>query len=158
MNPPRDLLEQYAPGHIWDLAEKQALRSPHRRHKVGAVIFYGMGGSDAPKVYSKGCSHSHAGGLSVNSIHAERDAISKMHGTCGGAVCLIVTLSRKDRWAGSSRPCEECAKALKPRVWGVIYAERTNDREWAVRSDSPERLMYGFLKPTKHKYNLNGVA
>jgi deoxycytidylate deaminase len=148
-NPAQELLQQAAPLHLWELAHKQAQRSPHKRHRTGAVIYYGMGNDRLPTIYSKGCAHPHGGGRRSFSVHAEMDAIARLHGNSGGAVCLVVTLTKGGNFAHSSRPCHNCAKLLEKYVWGVIYAERANDGSWAIRRDSPEDLLRGYLIPTK---------
>lgn len=146
--PTDDLLEQYAPLVIWRAAEKQARRSPHKRHRTGCVIYYGMG-SDKPNIYSTGTAHPHSGGHHAFSIHAEMHAISRLPPSHGGAVCLLVTLTKAGNYASMSRPCEQCANLLQRYVWGVIYAEMTNDGNWAIRREPVENLLNGYLTRTK---------
>jgi cytidine deaminase len=150
MNRPSDeLLSQHAPINIWRDAETQAMRSPHRQHKTGCVIFYGMNGKNSGKIYSTGCSHPHDGGMHVRSIHAEQHAISRLPQYYGGAVALIVTITRSGHYATCSRPCEGCAISLNKYCWSVVYAERCNDDSWAIRRQSCSELLNGYLKPTK---------
>src|SRR5687768_16926246 len=119
MNKPDDLLlKQFAPLIIWREAEAQALRSPHRQHKTGAVIFQGMGTKS--EIHSTGCAHPHDGGRVVRSIHAEQHAISRLPPVrYGGAICLIVTLTRSNHYATNSRPCKGCANSLYKYCWAV---------------------------------------
>ena len=145
--PADDLLEQYAPLVIWRAAEKQAQRSPHKRHKTGCVIYYGM--SSKPNIYSTGTAHPHNGGRRTFSTHAEMHAVSRLPPDHGGAVCLLVTLTKANNYASMSRPCEQCASLLSRYVWGVIYAEMTNDGNWAIRRVSANDLLTGYLSRTK---------
>lgn len=140
------LLEYYAPLYAWELAEKQARRSQIRRHRTGAVIFAGNG-----FILSKGCSHSHSGGLSVRSVHAEMHALGKLpKGHFNGERCLVVSLTRCDNYATSSRPCVRCAQALKRKgVLVVIYAEKANDGTWCVNGRTPQDLLNGNLVETR---------
>jgi hypothetical protein len=148
MNRPSDeLLEQYAPLSMWRVAEKQAERSPHKRHRTGCVIFYGMG--NTPRLYATGAAHPHAGGRRSFSVHAEMHAVSRIPPDHGGAVCLLVTLTKAGNYATNSRPCEQCAHLLAKHVWGVIYAEMTNVGTWAIRRASANDLCDGFLMRTK---------
>lgn len=149
MNKPSDeLLAQYAPLEIWRTAEAQAIRSPHKTHCTGAVIYYGMDKNRAD-IYSTGCAHPHDGGRISRSTHAEQHAISRLRHGYGGAVCLVVTLTRNGHYATCSRPCEGCAKSLSKHCWGVVYTEKCNDGSWAVRRTSIEELLRGYLMPTK---------
>lgn len=144
------MLECYAPLNIWREAERQATRSPHKQHKTGAVIFYGMGGAKQGEIYSTGCSHPHDGGRKSRSTHAEQHAISRLPPAHGGAVCMIVTLTRSGHYATCSRPCQGCAESLKKFCWAVIYVERCNDGTWAIRRESITQLLSGYrLRPTK---------
>lgn len=145
--PNNDLLEEYASLAVWRAAEKQAERSTHKRHRTGAVIFYGMNGK--PRLYSTGTAHPHDGGRRAFSVHAEMHAVSRLPPDHGGAVCLLVTLTKAGNYATNSRPCEHCAKLLAKHVWGVIYCEMCNDGSWAVRRVSSADLLDGYLHRTK---------
>lgn len=144
VRPSDEHLSQYAPLEIWEEAVKQALRSPHMRHRTGAVIYNHRG------IRAKGCSYKHNGSLRVNSIHAERHALSHLPKDYYLGVCLIVTLTRVNNFANCSRPCSDCAHALMDRMCGVIYAERTNDGGWAITETSADLLTRGYLVPTKY--------
>lgn len=149
--PPDELLQRAAPLAIWRKAERQALRSPHTRWRTGAVIYYGMGDRNQAQVYSQGCAHPHDGGRRVRSIHAEAHAVSRLPRLAGGAVVVIVTLTKCGHYATVSKPCQGCAELLRKCVWGVIYAERTNAGTWVVRNESPEDLLGGrTLHPTNY--------
>lgn len=139
------MLARYTPLKFWDIAVKNAQRSPHNRHKTGCVILTGNSGFAH---FSAGCSHKHNGGLKVNSIHAERHALRYYHST--GGVAVIVTLTRVNNFANCSRPCYDCAVALQERMIAVCYAERTNDGGWAIREVPFDLLTEGYLKPTKY--------
>lgn len=146
-NRPGDtLLEYYVPLYVWELAEKQARRSQVKRHRTGAVIFASNG-----FILSKGCSHSHPGGLSVRTVHAEMHALGKLPKEYyNGERCLVVSLTRCDNYATSSRPCVRCAEALKKKgVLTVIYAEKANDGTWCVNGRSPQDLLNGNLVETR---------
>lgn len=146
--PPDQMLSQHAPLNIWKEAERQAARSPHRQHKTGAVIFYGMDKKHAD-IYSTGCAHPHDGGRKARSIHAEQHAISRLPNEYGGAVCLIVTLTKNGHYATCSRPCKGCTDSLSKFCWSVVYAEKCNDGSWAVRKSSIDELMRGYLCDTR---------
>ena len=140
--PPTELLETVAPIPIWWAAMAQALRSPNRRHRTGAVIF------EDGKVLAKGTAYP-VEDLKVRSVHAERDAIAywqdKNHGEC-----LIVTLTRVGNFAQVSRPCIGCADALDQRgIEWVVFAEKANDGSWVVRREPPCDLLNG--KPTRYR-------
>lgn len=137
-----------APPKIWDLAIKQAMRSPHKRHRTGCVIFSGK------DVYAKGTSHTHHGGYRIRSIHAEMDALSKLHVKEGTdfklLVALVVTLTKGSHFSYSSKPCTTCAKLLDAMNIGrVRYAERRNDGSWVICDDSPSMLRN--MKITKYR-------
>lgn len=122
----------------------QALRSPNKRHRTGAVIF----GVDE-RVLSKGTAYP-VEALAIRSIHAERDALSRWQDKNYGT-CLIVTLTKVGNFAQVSRPCFSCADALDQRGlnW-VIFAEKANDGSWAVRREPPcDLLLDG--KPTRYR-------
>ena len=150
MNKPSDtLLAQYAPLEIWKAAENQAARSPHKQHKTGAIIYSGSSYRSRDDIYSTGCAHPHDGGKVSRSTHAEQHAISRLPNNCGYSICLIVTLTRNNHYATCSRPCKGCAESLCKHCCIVIYAEKCTDGSWAIRSESPTRLLRGFLIPTK---------
>ena len=146
--PPIELLLKYAPFYIWDAAVKQANRSTFKKHRTGCVIFWG------DIVYARGCSYKHDGGLKVNSVHAERHALSQLPthpDQFWGGYAVVVTLTQAGNFSACSRPCQACAEALGERgIWQVGYAEVTNDGGWAIRHDSIPELLSGYLKPTRY--------
>jgi pyrimidine deaminase RibD-like protein len=144
IRPSDELLKKFAPLKFWDIAVKQAQRSPHNRHKTGCVITNAGFFTE----FSTGCSHKHNGGLKINSIHAERHALRNYHNISG--LAIIVTLTRVNNFANCSRPCYDCAIALQERMYSVCYAERTNDGGWAIRYVPFDLLTEGYLKPTKY--------
>lgn len=150
--PPDELLESAAPLSVWRAAELQAKRSPHKRFATGCAIYDGV--RKNPKIFSRGCAHPHNGGMHVRSIHAEMDAVRKLPPGYGGAIAVLVTLTRSDGFASISKPCQICAELLVKFVWIVVYAERANDGSWMVISNNPG-LLIG-CKPTKTKENSNG--
>ena len=148
--PTNELLQTFAPMWVWKEVIKQAQRSPQKRHKTGAVIF---NKPRNPNLLSVGTAHPHNGGHKVASIHAEADAISRVHKNAPvyDAVCVVVTLTRDGHFAMSSRPCEGCAAQLKAKgLWRVVWCEKANDGSWAVNSESPEQLLEGTLIKTKY--------
>ena len=134
--PPNKLLSEYANLDVWDLAEKQAYRSPFKLFKTGAVLLNGKG-----SVVSKGCSHVREHGSPRPSIHAEAHALYDTLNTAG-LTCLIVTINKSGNWACSSKPCAYCTHVMnKAGIERVIYAERTNDGEWSVNVERIEHLI-----------------
>jgi len=104
-------------------------------------------------IKAAGCSHKHNGSLKVNSIHAERHALSNFPFDLRMSVyhvAIIVTLTRVDNFANCSRPCYDCALALQKQGINVIYAERTNDGGWAIREVPFDLLTEGYLKATRY--------
>lgn len=144
--PDIELLEKYAPIAMWRAAEREANRSPHKRHRTGCVIFYGMGKNHI--LYSSGTAHPHDGGRRTYSVHAEMHAVSRLPPDHGGSVCLLVTLTKAGNFATNSRPCVHCAGLLAKHCWGVIYPELCNDGSWAIRRESCVNLTKGFLQET----------
>jgi deoxycytidylate deaminase len=136
------MLKYYAPLRIWAEAVTQARRSSFNRHKTGAVLFDG-------DFLATGCSHKHNGSYSVNSIHAERHALSRWYMNTF-PFCVVVTLTKAGNFASCSRPCRDCAVALQNKGCGVIYAEQTNDGGWAIREVAWDMLTEGYLKPTRY--------
>jgi deoxycytidylate deaminase len=147
IKPTDALLAEYAPLSVWREAESQAARSPFKRQKTGAVIFNNVGRK--LDIMSTGCSHPHDGGRKVRSIHAEQHAIARLNYVKWGHTCLIVTITAGENYANCSRPCEWCARAIKSVCNWVVYAERCNDGSWAIRREDCDKLVKGFLKPTK---------
>ena len=144
--PDRGLLSQAAPISIWEEAIKQALRSDHKRHKTGCVIT-----NYKHDILTKGCSHTHDGGMQVRSIHAEVDALSK-HFNQNWALrrVVIVTLTKVGNFATSSKPCAGCAKALMDvSVEEVCFVEKANDDSWVLVVMSPWEI-YGV--PTRYQH------
>jgi deoxycytidylate deaminase len=137
-------LNDALPIKLWHLAEFHAKRSTHRKHKTGAIIFDSDGGNflERPKILAAGCAHAHNGGMAIHSIHAEQHAISRWPKSqrVEGCVCLIVTLTRNGNFASISKPCANCASLLAQVVREVIYAERTNDGSWLIRSENPRDI------------------
>jgi cytidine deaminase len=146
--PSDELLDQYAPLHIWQMAIKQAERCPHKRFKTGCVIYYGMSGNNT-RTYSTGTAHPHGGGRRTYSVHAEMHAVSRLPPDHGGAIALILTLTKTGNFATNSRPCAHCAGLLSRHVWGVIYPELCNDGSWAIRRVGAKELMHCYLQETK---------
>lgn len=146
IRPDKKLLEQYGGGLVWwEEAIKQAQRSTFQRHRTGAVIVDYRG-----TLRAKGCAHKRDG-FAANSMHAEQHAISNFHdGASLKCVCIVVTLTRVDNFATCSRPCHDCAHALQKNGLDVIYAERTNDGDWAIRYTPFDLLTDGYLKSTKY--------
>lgn len=139
--PPRELLETVAPYSLWEEAVAQAVRSPHKRHRTGAILF------DQMKIIGRGCAHD-SYGTAVRSIHAEIEAIKPRiwKPFAERPSCLIVTLTRVGNFASVSRPCTGCARALlNCEIKNVIFAERANDDSWAVRCEPPINLLNGKL-------------
>lgn len=126
----------HAPAHIWEAAEKQALRSPMIRFKTGAIIFRGS------EIVSKGCSHTGVSSTPRRAIHAEQHALRGLSGQEDGLSCLIVTLNRSNNWAGSSKPCAFCVHLMhKAGINDVIYAERDNSGEWSINKEPIDSLI-----------------
>src|SRR4051812_1986475 len=143
--PSDDLLKQYAPLEDWEEAIKQAKRSTFKRHRTGAVIIDYRG-----TIRGKGCSHKRDG-YKANSMHAEQHALGSFykHATLS-CVCIIVTLTKVDNFAGCSRPCYDCARALQTWSINALYAEQTNEGDWAIRQTAFDLLTEGYLKPTRY--------
>jgi len=151
--PPDELLSMHAPLTIWRMAEKEAARSPHYRFKTGCIIYYGMGNGNT-RTYSTGTAHPHNGGRRrTYSIHAEMHAVSRLPPQHGGAICLLVTLTKSGNYATNSRPCVTCASLLDKHTWGCIYAELCNDGSWAIRRTPTADLLSGYLQPTKMNHH-----
>jgi deoxycytidylate deaminase len=148
--PPDALLAQNAPLHVWRHAEKQAARSPHRRHRTGAVIF-----DERQGIVSKGCAHPHDGSKRTFSTHAEIHAIGQMKAWGQAEYMVIVTLTKTDNYASTSRPCRNCNRNLIGRVNVVMYAERTTDGDWAIVRREPEDMAREFLMPTRMMEDAN---
>jgi len=137
--PSTSLLTEYAPMSIWDEAIKQAMRSTHKRHRTGAVVFK----SDKKcEILAKGCAHKHDGGMAIASVHAEHHALLSLPKDHHNAdtIC-IVTLTRTGNFATSSRPCISCSRQLLGVVESVIYCEFSNDGSWIVNNESIESLV-----------------
>ena len=132
--PSTSLLEIAAPIHIWEEAIKQAKRSVHKRHRTGAVIFKG------DKILSKGCAHTHNGGLAIHSIHAEHHALQNFRDTDLSANICIVTITKTGNFARSSRPCHACSALLEKNLNRVVYCEMTNDGQWVVNDERTDDL------------------
>lgn len=130
-----------APLAVWAEAEKQAQRSPLLRFRTGAVIFDSRDG----RIASRGCSHSHDGGRAIGSIHAEHHALENLFGDESLILsCAVVTLTRNDNWARSSRPCGSCCSLLiRAAVREVAYA-REDLGTWVVDCESPIALLDRF--------------
>jgi deoxycytidylate deaminase len=130
------IIFDHAPMHIWQAAEKQAMRSSLVRFKTGAVIFRGS------EIVSKGCSYVGAASAPRKAIHAEQHALRGISGHEDNLSCLIVTLNRSNNWAGSSKPCAFCVHLMhKAGIDNVIYAERDNSSEWSINKESIDSLI-----------------
>ena len=132
---PYSIMNKACPLELWTEAIKQAKRSDHKRHRTGCVIYRR---SDF-KVITRGCSHTHNGGLKVRSVHAEMDALSKLKGF-PMFDALVVTLTRVDRFAKVSKPCVDCAKHLGYYCRLVTFCEQANDGSWTVIQTEPSLL------------------
>lgn len=125
-----------APLEMWRRAEQQAKRSTLGRFRTGAVIFDKKG-----RELGVGCSHLTENPL--KSVHAEEHALSKVSKFFrkSGSTCLIVTLSRSDSFAGSSRPCARCFNILnRYNIEYVVWAERCNDSSWHIHKESVREI------------------
>ena len=136
--PNTSLLAEYAPMSIWDETTKQAMRSTHRRHRTGAVIF--KKGKKA-EVLSKGCAHKHDGGMAIASVHAEHHALNSIPRDIEPATICIVTLTRTGNYARNSRPCISCSRQLLGIVDDVIYCEMDNTGSWIVNCETIQSLI-----------------
>ncbi len=136
--PDNSLLEKVAPIELWEIAIKQAKRSTMRRFRTGAVAYHI---SDF-EVYARACSHTHNGGMQIASVHAEHALVNRLRkNNPGGAVALVVTLNNRGSFTSSSRPCLSCAKLLSEQVWGVVYADKSNDGSWIINHESPNDMI-----------------
>lgn len=145
--PTTEQLGAIIPVEIWDLAIKQASRSDHKRHRTGCVIFH------RDKILSRGCSHTHNGGMKIRSIHAEMDAIKNCPPSETKSIyyrAVIVTLTRVGNFASISKPCTGCAHLLSTRVITVTYAERNNDGSWRIETRTPYELLDDQLSSTRY--------
>lgn len=143
--PTQKQLNDALPIQYWEIAEAQALRSTHSRHKTGAVIFNPrnyMARWRRPLTKSIGCSHTHNGGMAIRSVHAEHHAIMNWPKAEYevGCICLIVTITRNGNYASASKPCQNCASLLAGKVGDVIFAERANDGSWVIKSENPAEM------------------
>lgn len=130
------VLQEALPARYWEKAEKAAKRSTLNRHRTGAVIF-----SKNDGVISDGCSH-HCENAIHPSTHAEADAISRAYNNIRGASIVIVTLTKGNNYARSSRPCLKCLLHMdKVGLGFIVYAECQNDGEWAVNTETPLEMI-----------------
>lgn len=139
-------LERQAPAKMWHAAEKQALRSPHKRHRTGCVIY----NSISEGILRGGTAHTHNGGLAVRSVHAEADALTHIGNTVAPLHAVIVTLTQAGNYASTSKPCLGCCKLLAGRVAWVVFAERDNAGGWNVMRLTPKELLRGQLSLTRY--------
>lgn len=105
------------------------MRSHLRDHKTGAVIFDNKG-----RILSTGCSHK---GIRERWHHAEEHCLSRMWPANQAlqAHCVVVTRTRGDGWAWSSRPCACCVNMLHEYgIEKVSYAERDNAGCWHINT------------------------
>lgn len=132
----RKALKEAAPLYIWEEAENQAKRSTLGRHKTGAVIF-----NKYNNIVNKGCSH-HRAFADLPSCHAETHAIENSNGHAEGNNLLIVTLTKGQNYARSSRPCIKCLLHMnKIGINEVIYAEMINDGTWLINQETPLEML-----------------
>lgn len=93
------------------------------------------------RILSTGCSHKSE---REKWVHAEEHAISRMWPAKQslGAHCIVVTLTKGNGWAWSSRPCACCTNMLyEYNIQKVSYAERANDGSWFVNTHNLEDLI-----------------
>lgn len=125
-NPGKNIRSKYLPIWMWDLAEKQAMRSTLKTFKTGAII------TDGHSVISKGCSHQRDKPLPRLHCHAEEHCLSRV-GRVSGLTCLVVTINKSGNYAWSSKPCQFCTNLMfNAGIERVIYAERDNSGDWSV--------------------------
>ncbi len=130
--PDLKLLAKAAPLHVWQAAEKAAMRSTVRLFHTGAAIWY----PKQANIISTGCSHPVDSG---QHCHAEEHAVQRvaLKNHNDQLYCLIVTLTQAGNWASNSRPCTRCVCHLASRGIGyVIYPyfdKQTN--QWAVQKE-----------------------
>ena len=124
--PSKKLREKYLPIHMWELAEKQALRSTLKTFRTGAIL------TDGVNVISKGCSHVRDKRLPRLYCHAEEHSLANAY-DARGLTCLIVTINKGGNYACSSRPCQFCTHLMSNAgIEKVIYAERDNNYDWVI--------------------------
>lgn len=134
--PSWDILSEKVAPALWQEAERQAQRSPLGTFRTGAII-HSMG-----KVVGKGCSHPSMLLTGRDFVHAELHASLRVRPIRGQRrECVVVTLTKTDSWATTSRPCAMCARALNGLVDLVHYAVKDNIGEWCVESVAPADLV-----------------
>lgn len=132
----RNTLNEALPLFVWDETEKCAKRSTLGRHRTGALIF-----NRDYEAIGKGCSH-HSAHNNRPSIHAEEHAIFEANGVARGNNIVIVTVTRGENYARSSRPCMKCLLHMnKVGIGEIIYAERLNTGDWIINQETPIEMM-----------------
>src|SRR4051794_16729338 len=114
-----DYIEDVLPSHIWEEAEKQAIRSTLKNYRTGAVIFHKRDYT----ILARGCSHI-PNGDHVKSIHAEGHALGIFNKSYSGSYqtgILVVCINKADNYAFSARPCAVCAYRLQTDGIDTIY-------------------------------------
>lgn len=145
--PSDGLLAASAPLSMWNIAKKQAERSPMIKFCAGCAIF----DPSSLHLLSKGCSHPDIKFSKMcTSVHAEQHALNNARkADVSGAWAVVFTLNGRGGCAWSSRPCYSCAIALyNYEVERVIYPERKPDHTWTVLSEHPEELIERASLPT----------
>lgn len=139
--PEGEVLIPVAALELWEMAMRQAERSPQRRFRTGAVLFDPRSG----RLLSKACSRCAPGQMQeVATLHAEADAIRKArHVDLEGAHALVVCVNANSSgWAWSACPCRSCAAQLDHAgIAEVHFAQRDSEGEWMVFSVSPQSLI-----------------
>jgi cytidine deaminase len=108
-----------------ELTFKDALRAAHRsqlkRHRTGAAVYDSKG-----ELLSIGWSHPcMMYSTTTRSQHAEHHALGRLPYGAVPHTVVIVTLTKADKFAKSSHPCESCRSLLdKYDVQEIITSER----------------------------------
>lgn len=124
---------------LWKAVYKQARRSPFDKFRTGAIVFKNNG-----TIFGKGCSHNPINNpYNMNSIHAETEALNSLSFGQGiGCNVLILTLTKANKVARSSRPCYACVKDMAGAgIHQVYYPEMTNDGFWVLNKEWIDNLL-----------------
>lgn len=113
------------------IAQKQALKSPHRQHRMGAVI------TKNGRILSTGYNEiRHSKTIGKNTLHAEASAIKKLldaRSLCSliGSTMFVTRFTRGGR-IGMAKPCVECASLIRSvGIRNVYYTDDSgNTQEW----------------------------
>lgn len=117
----------------WDMAYRTSKESVATRHKVGAVVvtksgMISVGWNGMPPGMPNECESKQVFDKQTQSwrpktnpevIHAERNALDKMHREGISTVGAVVFITRA--------PCIECAKALQNLGLGAVYYDVNHD-------------------------------